>query len=131
MFDIGKTAPGQFCWVDLAATDAQRAAAFYSRMFGWTSSEQAANGGHFTRLMLSDQDVGSLYQISRAHRDNGVPSHWTPYIRVDDVTSATRRAATCGGEVIVRPFDVPGVARIALILDSVDARVGLWEPLGA
>ena len=122
---------GRFCWVDLAATDAARAKAFYSQLFGWTSREQPANGGSFTRMRLSGQDVGSLYQLSRDHLDRGVPSHWTPYIRVDDAGDAARRAATFGGKVIVRPFEVSGVARIALIQDSVGAHVGLWEPIEA
>jgi predicted enzyme related to lactoylglutathione lyase len=34
-----------------------------------------------------------------------------------------------GGKVIVDPFVVSGVARVALILDSVGAVVGLWEPI--
>ena len=124
-------ATGRFCWVDLAARDAARAQAFYRAMFGWTSCEQPANGGSFTRLLLSGRDVGSLYQLSRAHLDKGVPSHWTPYVQVDDIECAARRAIACGGEQIVRPFEVSGVARIALISDAVGAHVGLWEPLAA
>jgi predicted enzyme related to lactoylglutathione lyase len=42
---------------------------------------------------------------------------------------AASRAALLGGTVIVDPFVVSGVARIALILDSVGAVVGLWEPI--
>jgi predicted enzyme related to lactoylglutathione lyase len=34
-----------------------------------------------------------------------------------------------GGEAVVLPFVVSGVARIALILDSVGALVGLWQPI--
>jgi predicted enzyme related to lactoylglutathione lyase len=131
MMRIGKIDAGRFCWVDLAATDAERAKDFYGRLFGWASCEQSANGGSFTRLLLSGQDVGSIYQIRKAHFDRGMPSHWTPYIRVDDVQDAVRRAVSFGGKVIVRPFVVSGVARIALILDSVDALVGLWEPIEA
>jgi predicted enzyme related to lactoylglutathione lyase len=127
MIQHGKA--GRFCWVDLAARDASRAQAFYREMFGWTSREEPANGGSFTRLRLSDRDVGSLYQISRAQLDHGVPSHWTPYVGVDDIDSAARRAVACGGELIVHPFMVSGIARIALISDSVGAHIGLWEPL--
>jgi predicted enzyme related to lactoylglutathione lyase len=54
-------------------------------------------------------------------------SHWTPYVRVNDIEHAARRAAQIGGEVVVEPFLVSGVARIALILDAVGAVVGLWE----
>ena len=131
MAPIVNTNAGRFCWVDLAATDAARAKAFYSQLFGWTSREQPANGGSFTRMRLSGQDVGSLYQLSRDHLDRGVPSHWTPYIRVHDVGDAARRAASFDGKVIVPPFEVSGVARIALIQDSVGAHVGLWEPIEA
>jgi predicted enzyme related to lactoylglutathione lyase len=131
MAHIVSTNAGRFCWVDLAATDAERAKVFYKHLFGWTSREQPANGGSFTRMQLSGQDVGSLYQLSRDQLDRGVSSHWTPYIRVDDVSDAARRAATFDGNVIVRPFEVSGVARIALIQDSVGAHVGLWEPIKA
>jgi predicted enzyme related to lactoylglutathione lyase len=125
-----KSASGTFCWVDLAATDADAAKAFYSRMFGWTACEQRANGGVFTRLRLAGRDLGSLYQLSRAQRDS-MPSHWTAYVRVDDLDYAAERATACGGQILVRPFAVADVARIALIRDSVGAPVGLWEPAHA
>lgn len=127
---IGMDGPvGAFCWSDLAATDAQAAAAFYERMFGWRPSEQAANGGRFTRLRLDRRDVGSLYQLQRAALEAGVGSHWTPYVRVADAHGAAHRAASLGGRVLVRPFEVAGIARIALVEDGVGAPLGLWEAL--
>jgi predicted enzyme related to lactoylglutathione lyase len=129
MIDFSNTNAGQFCWVDLAATDATRAASFYRNLFGWLPYEQLANGGRFTRLRLSDRDVGSLYQLRDSQRDRGAASHWTPYIRVDDVGIAAQRAAEFGGQVLVPPFAVSNIARIALITDSVGAHVGLWEAI--
>lgn len=122
--------PGRFCWLDLAATDAARAAHFYHRLFGWTAREQPANGGHFTRLQVSGQDVGSLYQLRRELLCGGRPSHWTPYVRVRDVGDTALRAGEIGGTVVVPPFEVAGIARIALIVDAVGAQVGLWESVG-
>lgn len=129
MVELGESAAGRFCWVDLAASDAGGAKLFYRQMFGWTSHEHAANGGGFTLLRLADRDVGSVYQLRQAHLDQGVPSHWTPYVRVDQVDDAVARALSIGGTVIVRPFVVCGVARLALIADSIGAALGLWEPL--
>ncbi|HEY6025035.1 MAG TPA: VOC family protein [Pseudolabrys sp.] len=126
---LGKTDVGRFCWLDLAATNANSAKAFYGGLFGWTCHEQQANDGSFIRMRLSDQDVGSIYQLKEAHIERGLPSHWTPYIRVDDVDAAAQRVTLFGGKVIVRPFAVTGIARIALIVDSVGACVGLWEPI--
>jgi predicted enzyme related to lactoylglutathione lyase len=130
MRDVETIPPGRFCWVDLAATDVGSAAQFYQQLFGWTSREQAANGGHFTRLQAAGRDIGSLYQLRRDLLGSGVPSHWTPYVRVLDVDDTTRRASEIGGSVIVRPFEVAGVARIALIADAVGAQIGLWESVG-
>jgi predicted enzyme related to lactoylglutathione lyase len=127
MTQPGKTESGRLCWVDLAATDAARARTFYGQLFGWTSREQPANGGTFSRLQLSGQDVGSLYQLGNLHLDRGLRSHWTPYIRVEDANDTARRVAAIGGAVSVRPFLVSGVARIALVQDPVGAHFGLWE----
>jgi len=121
---------GRFCWLDLAATDAASAGAFYAGLFGWRARDHAVNGGCFTRLSLAGHDVGSLYQLGRRARDDGVPSHWTPYVGVGDADAVARRAAALGGAVLVRPFDVEGIARIALVADAVGAPVGLWQPLG-
>jgi hypothetical protein len=59
----------------------------------------------------------------------GIPSHWTPYVRVDNVKDAVRQAIAFGATMIADPFVVSSVARIALIEDSVGALIGLWEPI--
>src|SRR5262245_23799687 len=124
-----KADTGQFCWMDLAATNVESAKLFYGELFGWMSRKQAANGGSFIRLQSSRHDIGSVYQMRKELLDKGIASHWTPYILVTSVKDAANRAALLGGTVIVDPFIVSGVARIALILDSVGAVVGLSEPI--
>lgn len=119
--------PGRFCWLDLAATDAPRAKAFYAEVFGWSALDQAANGGHFTRLRYRGRDTGTLYQLGSAQRDAGVPSHWTPYIAVTDIEATLRHTERAGGRVVVTPTTIEGVARIAMIEDAVGALVGLWQ----
>lgn len=120
---------GQFCWFDLAASDARKAKAFYGALFGWTAHDEEANGGVFTVLRSQGADVGSLYQLKQSHLDRGVPSHWTPYVRVSDIEETVARAVSLGGELIIPPFVVTGVARIALMLDAVGALLGLWQPI--
>lgn len=128
---IGKASAGHFCWIDLAATDAARAKAFYGALLGWTAQEQQLLGGSITQLRSSAGDVGSLYQLSRSLCEQGVPSHWTPYIQVANLDDALRHARALGGKALVAPLVMPRIARIALILDAVGAQVGLWEPIEA
>lgn len=115
--------------MDLAATDAARAKDFYRTLFGWTAHEQPANGGVFTKLRLAGRDVASIYQLRRVYLEAGIPSHWTPYVQVKDLDDVVGRVMSLGGKVVIDPFDLVGVARVALILDSVGAHVGLWEPV--
>jgi predicted enzyme related to lactoylglutathione lyase len=127
--DLRQAQSGSFCWLDLAARDVALAREFYGAAFGWTFTEETANGGRFTRLHAGGRPAGSLYQLRAALVDAGVPSHWTPYIRVDDADAALRRTAERGGRTLVAPFVVDGTARIALLEDAVGALIGLWQPL--
>jgi predicted enzyme related to lactoylglutathione lyase len=120
---------GRFIWHDLAAADTAAALDFYGAVFGWTATIQRANGGTFVRLQTRGYDVGSMYALSAKEREHGVPSHWTPYVRVERIEEAVRRVEDARGAVLVRPFEVEGIARIALIADTVGAVLGLWETL--
>lgn len=118
---------GSFCWLDLAARDAAVAKQFYAQAFGWTFLDVHANGGVLTRCRVHGQDVGSLYQLRQAQVEHGMPSHWTPYIRVESADHTARSIAALGGRLVVAPFDVDGITRIALIEDAVGALIGLWQ----
>jgi predicted enzyme related to lactoylglutathione lyase len=129
MNTTGRTPFGKFIWHDLAAADTAAASDFYRTVFGWTAMTESANGGQFIRLQCDGQDVGSMYRMSQREREHGVPSHWTPYVCVRDIDATAGRVEAAGGAVLVQPFEVDGVARIALITDSIGSIMGLWESL--
>lgn len=118
---------GTCCWIDLAATDARAAAAFYRGLFGWEAESIRANGGELVRFSAQETPVASLYQLRRAQVLRGVPSHWTPYFGVTSADEAAARAARLGGAVVVEPFRVERFARVSLITDASGALLGLWE----
>ncbi len=119
--------PFRFCWLDLAASDAQTARSFYGALLGWRANEQPAGGGHFTRFILGDAPVASMYPLNRSQLSDGVPSHWTPYVAVADIADSALRAEALGAQVLVQPFELPGIARVCLIQDPVGACIGLWQ----
>jgi predicted enzyme related to lactoylglutathione lyase len=128
---VGAGRPAAFCWLDLAARAAERARRFYGDAFDWTFDTRHANGGVLTRCHAGDHAIGSLYQLRRAQVAHGMPSHWTPYLRVASVDAGVHRVTDAGGRIVVAPFDVKGMARIALVEDAVGALVGLWQDLAA
>ena len=117
----------RFCWMDLAASDAPAASAFYTALLGWRAGVHTANGGQLIRFSADGRPVASLYQLSRRHLGDGVPSHWTPYVAVADVAQSASRAEALGARVIVAAFELPGIARISLLQDPVGAVIGLWQ----
>jgi len=122
-----ETRPARFQRLDLAAVDARKAADFYAGLFGWRTQRQRANGGEYLHFTDGGETIASLYQLDSRQIDAGVPSHWTPYVGVADIDDAVARAAALGGQVVVRPFGVDGVARIGLVTDAAGALLGLWE----
>ena len=120
---------GSVCWIDLAASDLPSAAVFYRNLFDWNAAPRRANGGSFTELHRGRDSFGSIYQLRDERLRLGTPSHWVPYVCVADIDATAARAVALGGELLVRPFEVGDVARIALILDSVGAQIGLWQSI--
>jgi len=119
--------PARFCWLDLAASNVRKAETFYAQMFDWQPVRKQANGGEFLEFQNDGEAFATLYQLNARQIEAGVPSHWTPYIAVADVDAMASRAISLGGDVAVQPFDVDGMARISLVVDSTGALVGLWE----
>jgi predicted enzyme related to lactoylglutathione lyase len=117
----------QFCWVDLATADEAAAKSFYGGLFGWTVQDRRSGEGRFSTFAHRDAPFASLYQLSRRQIDQGVPSHWTPYLSTRDVDAVAAKAADLGGQIIVPPHDATGFARISLIADPTGALFGLWQ----
>jgi predicted enzyme related to lactoylglutathione lyase len=119
--------PARFCWLDLATVNTRKAQAFYADLFGWETQRKRANGGEYLHFLCGGESFASLYQLGPGQIAAGVPSHWTPYVSVADVCETGSKAKALGGQVVVNPFEVDGVARVSLIADATGALIGLWE----
>ena len=118
-------APGMFCWAELGSPDAAAAKQFYTTLFGWSAEDRPMGpDAYYTMLTLAGRGVAALYQL-----EPGTTSapHWLSYIAVENASRSADRARALGGEVLVEPFDVLDVGRMALVQDPTGAVVALWE----
>lgn len=107
---------GTVGWVELATRDVERAGAFYSALFGWELEEHAGpSPSRYRVFSVAGEKQGGLLEMTAEWGD--IPSHWSIYLRVDDVDRTLARATELGGATCVPPFDVPGVGRIARMQD--------------
>lgn len=118
---------GTFQWNELMTNDVESAKAFYTAALGWTFDEFP--GEHFTYWvgMAGETPVAGLMPLDGTAPDGAGP-HWYSYINVDDVDARVEAVKAAGGTVAHEPFDIPMVGRIAHILDTTGARIGIITP---
>lgn len=112
--DVYKT-HGAFSWAELMTTDADKAVAFYSQLFGWTSDAMDVGTGPYHVVKVGGAPVGGI--MAHPPEAAGMPPMWGSYVTVDDIDATARRCAELGGKVLVGPMDIPTVGRFAVLQD--------------
>ena len=121
-------AHGTFCWNELMTRDVERAKKFYEETIGWTfSAMPMADGGTYWCAMMRGKPVAGLFALKSPEYD-GVPEGWMPYLAVDDVDKRVAKAVEAGAKLMKPIFDVPGVGRIAVLMEPGGAGVGWMTP---
>lgn len=120
---------GTFCWIDLAATDVAGSKAFYTELLGWTADDiPLGNGEFYTMFKLHGKNVAGAGPMPPAQREQGMPSYWTTYLKVDDADAIAAQAQAAGGTLLAPPFDVMEEGRMSIIQDPAGAVFGIWQP---
>ncbi|HEY9286202.1 MAG TPA: VOC family protein [Pyrinomonadaceae bacterium] len=128
MPEHGMPANGDFCWNELATSDAEAAKKFYAALFGWEYKSGDIGGAAYNEIMAHGRPVGGIHQMGAEF--GGGPPHWMPYVAVDDVDAAAERAAELGGKVCVPPTDIPTVGRFSVINDPTGATISIIKLAG-
>lgn len=109
--DVDSMMPGAPSWFENMASDRDRAATFYSALFGWVPEAQDMGGFTYTSFKLGDDYVAGMMQITPEMGD--FPSHWGVYFTVADADATASQAQALGGQVMLPARDIPGVGRFA------------------
>ena len=131
---LEKPKHGQFCWNELATTNAEECRKFYSELFGWKFKSGDVEGIAYNEISLGDEkQFGGMWEMNeQCGGGNGAdkagempPSHWMSYIAVDDVDESVAKVWELGGKVCVPPTDIPNVGRFSVINDPTGATFSL------
>jgi predicted enzyme related to lactoylglutathione lyase len=115
--------PGHIGWNELVTTDVPGATTFYEQLFGWKAEAFGKHGG-YQILKKDDASIGGIMQSSQP----GLRSQWIAYTVVEDVDRVAAKTVTLGGKVLMTPFDVTGVGRVAILADAQGASFGIFKP---
>jgi predicted enzyme related to lactoylglutathione lyase len=90
-------------------------------MFGWTAP--AANAGSYQAWITDGQQPWAGIVQARTAASAG----WLPYVVVEDLDEAAKRAVSLGATVVAGPADGPAGASVT-IADPGGAQLALFKP---
>jgi len=120
-----------FAHIELSTDDAVTARKFYAKLFpSWKVTDMPMPSGVYSLIDPGLRGPGRKAAAAGGIQKKpfvGMPTGWTPYIQVDDVTRALARAEKLGATRTAGPEDI-GMGIIAVFTDPSGAPCGLWTP---
>jgi uncharacterized protein len=107
--DVDSNLHGAPSWFETMTTDVDRAAKFYSELFGWLPQVMPMPGGSYTTFKLRAADVAGMMQITPPM--GALRPHWATYFTVRDADETAREAVKLGARLCMTMKNVPGVGR--------------------
>ncbi|WP_165066300.1 VOC family protein [Paludisphaera rhizosphaerae] len=106
--------PGVPNWIETMTPDAERAARFYTDLFGWTVEKVPNSAVDYSIFKLDGVPAAGL--MPRPADLEKVPPHWAVYMTVADADATVKKALELGGTVFVQPRDIPNYGRFAGVM---------------
>ena len=114
----------QWMWIELWAKDPKAMAQFYSGLAGYEVAPVERPDGSLGYYLASDGYTRCAIIPLPA---SAVKPEWLPYLRVENVKAAARRAAQAGARMVIPPsVEIEG-GRVTLIVDPTGAPLGLAQ----
>ncbi len=109
---------GTFCWFELTTRAAMDGARFYEQLAGLAPQPLPGPGGGtpYQILMKDGEPIGGVMPMEGPQWPADLPSHWVPYVVVEDVDMIHREAVRLGGRACVAPMDIP-IGRFSVLND--------------
>lgn len=114
-------------WNELTTGDQAKAVAFYTKLFGWTTSDMPMGpAGVYKLFHQNGHPIAGCMQKTPDMAQ--VPTAWTPYIGVKDISAAFKQAIAAGAKQAVPVTQIsPEVGHFAIIVDPTGAVIALYQ----
>jgi len=106
--------PGAMIWNELNTKEPEKAAQFYAKVLG-VEIETLEGPTPYTMLKVDGRPVAGILRTTPEMGE--FPSSWDVYFASSDADATASKAVTAGGKALREPFDIPGMARMAVLQD--------------
>lgn len=114
-------------WNELICRDADRIGDFYHSIANWTISSDASNNFEYGFFTQNRVNMAGLLEM-KGHDFGDIKSSWQVYIAVEDIDAAVNKVTLNGGQISAEPFDMPGIGRIAIVIEPGECQFSLLQP---
>jgi predicted enzyme related to lactoylglutathione lyase len=116
--------PNTFAHFELATTNLDSAKTFYGKLFDWQLEDYPMpdGAGTYTFIKTGGGGGGMLKQPNP-----NAPSTWIPYINVDNLGEAIKKATSLGATLYQDIVEIPEMGAFSVLGDPTGAVFGLWE----
>lgn len=112
-----------FVHAELNTTDVEKAKGFYGKLFDWTLEDVPIGDLDYTMIKVGKGTGGGMMK----QLIPGAGSAWLPYVEVQDIKAATKRAEGLGAKVMKDVTEVSDMGWLSIIVDPTGAMLGLWQ----
>jgi len=112
-----------FVHVELNTTDVNKAKTFYGKLFEWTLEDVPMGENAYTMINVGKGTGGGIMK----QLIPGASSAWLPYVEVDDISAATKKAKALGATIMKDVTEIMGMGWLSIIVDPTGAMFGLWK----
>ena len=117
---VEMTVVGNAGWIGHSGPDQTKAKSFYKDVLGWNINDMPMqDGSSYSAIAVGETPIGGF---SPMPEESG---SWTIFFTSTDVDASVAKAEAAGATVIAPAMDMPGVGRMATLLDPQGARFAL------
>lgn len=121
---------GSFIWYELLTGDIAGAKRFYDAVVGWNIQGTSNFPNDYRMIERSDgKSAGGAMQLTEEMKQHGGRPIWLAYIYSDDVDRLASDVERNDGKILMAPFDIPGIGRVAMVADPQGAPFYIMKPI--
>ncbi len=110
---------GNFIWYELMSPDPDASKTFYDAVVGWNIDASPAGEIDYRMIAIpGGGNAGGVLRLDAAMQEHGARPMWLGYVGVDDVDAMVAAINAAGGDVLMPPWTIEGVGRIAMVRDA-------------
>lgn len=113
---------GKFIWFDVTAKETEAVRSFYAELLDWPIAPVEDAGPYRGWIMDGEAPWAAVVAA-----DDATSGRWLPYVQVDDLDAARRKATSLGATVVQDRTEGPAGTAVT-IADPGGALVALWVP---